>query len=329
MAHNEITLTRAVDGFLLHKAAEGRSPHTLAAYRVDLRKAVDYLGGDRPIGKITTGDLRGLFAYLHSGFTTLPAGVAPRPEQALSPKTIRNIHGTLSSFYSWAQAEGLVDANPMQGLARPKSSAPPIEPLTQADVASLLRAVAESRPWRSRPATRHTRATAARDRAIILVLLDTGLRASELCGLTVGDLDQRTGHIVIRKGKGGKGRVVVASRGTVKALWRYLVERPTDLDPRAPLFAITQSDTERPMTRDTLGLMLSRAGQRAGVQGVHPHRFRHTFAVEFLRNGGNIYTLQSLLGHSTLEMVKRYLALVQADLDSQHSTASPVTNWRL
>ena len=66
-----------------------------------------------------------------------------------------------------------------------------------------------------------------------------------------------------------------------------------------------------------------------GVGSVYPHRLRDTIATEYLRNGGNIYTLQAILGHSSLDMVRRYLAIVQADLDTQHRSASPVKNWRL
>jgi integrase/recombinase XerD len=75
--------------------------------------------------------------------------------------------------------------------------------------------------------------------------------------------------------------------------------------------------------------LIRRLGDRAGVNHAHPHRFRHTFAINFLRNGGNAFVLQMLLGHSTMEMVKRYLALAQADAQATHRRASPVANWRL
>lgn len=75
--------------------------------------------------------------------------------------------------------------------------------------------------------------------------------------------------------------------------------------------------------------MLIRLGVKAGVQDCHPHRFRHTFAVNFLRNGGNAFELQMALGHTTLETVQTYLSLAQTDLDAAHRKASPVENWQL
>lgn len=75
--------------------------------------------------------------------------------------------------------------------------------------------------------------------------------------------------------------------------------------------------------------MFAAIGRRAGVPHFHPHRLRHTFAIQYLRNGGNAYTLQAMLGHSSLEMVKHYLRLAQTDVDTAHKRASPVDNWRL
>lgn len=93
-----------------------------------------------------------------------------------------------------------------------------------------------------------------------------------------------------------------------------------------PLFV---SKLNRIIDRRKLADMFANIGRRAGVPNVHPHRFRHTFAIQYLRNGGNAYTLQAMLGHSTLETVKIYLKLAQVDIDLVHRKASPVDNWRL
>jgi integrase/recombinase XerD len=108
-------------------------------------------------------------------------------------------------------------------------------------------------------------------------------------------------------------------------IWRYLATRENS-DPSAPLFA---SRLNRPMTRNKLAEMFAGIGKRAGVPNVHPHRLRHTFAIQYLRNGGSAYHLQAMLGHSTLETVKIYLKLAQIDMDTMHRRVSPVDGWRL
>jgi site-specific recombinase XerD len=97
--------------------------------------------------------------------------------------------------------------------------------------------------------------------------------------------------------------------------------------PDHPLFANLL--TGEPMVYDTLRSLMDRLQEQAGVHDVHAHRFRHTFAITFLRNGGDIYTLQKILGHSTLEMVKTYLDIAKSDIARAHEKASPVTNWGL
>ena len=93
-----------------------------------------------------------------------------------------------------------------------------------------------------------------------------------------------------------------------------------------PAFA---TDKDRPLTRRRILAIINTISKRAGVTDANVHRFRHTFAINYLRNGGDIYTLQRILGHSTLDMVKRYLEIAQADLEKAHRKASPVSNWGL
>ena len=148
--------------------------------------------------------------------------------------------------------------------------------------------------------------------AIIYTLVDSGLRASELCALTVRDYDQRRGRLHVRHGKGDKARLVPLGNTAKSAIGDYLGTRGKT-KPADPFFA-TRTNTH--LERNNLGSLLERIGQAAGVKGCNPHRFRHTFSINFLRNGGNVFLLQELLGHASLEMVQRYARIAERDIDS-------------
>jgi site-specific recombinase XerD len=159
----------------------------------------------------------------------------------------------------------------------------------------------------------------SRNQAIILVLLDTGVRLSELAGMRYGDIDNKTGHIKVL-GKGNKERVVRVGKTTQKALWRYLVYRPQN--GRQELWL---SQEGKPLGSAGVQSLIKRLKERAGIRGAGSiHRFRHTFALNFLRADRNVFNLQYLLGHSDLDMVRRYTsALGMEDALRAHEKASP------
>jgi integrase/recombinase XerD len=157
-----------------------------------------------------------------------------------------------------------------------------------------------------------------RDTAIILFLLDTGCRAAEVVGLKNADIlwAQRMAKVY---GKGDKERVVFFSAETMRAMKKYAMR-----DRRAECDRFFQTEEGRSLTPSGLLHVTKRVGQRAQVTNVHPHRFRHTFALTFLRQGGNVLALQRLLGHTTLAMTQRHVAMVSDDLAREHSEHSPV-----
>ncbi len=325
---SNLTLAKAIDGFNKYKTAEGLSPRTIDSYDRVLKKWLEYQG-DTPLKSLATDDIRTYLAWLRTEYKPCRFNGQTHP---LSPKTLRNIWVTLMAFYSWASQEFKLP-NPMQDIPAPRYQKAPVEAFTKEEVEKLVKACLYSRE--AKTDRRHSfsmrRATANRDQLIILILLDTGLRASEFCHLTIGDVDLKTGRVTVKHGsqggaKGGKGRAVFLGKATRKTLWRYLADREDGENPNAPLIL---SREDRPFNPTSLRILITRLGKRAGVKKVYPHKFRHTFAITYLRSGGDVFTLQSLLGHSSLEMVRHYAQIAEVDVENAHRKASPVDNWRL
>jgi integrase/recombinase XerD len=323
-----LSLSKARVGFEQYKAAEGLSPNTLVNYSYHLKLWQEYIS-DVPIDQVTTQGLRAFLAWLRTDYKPrrLCGGDDP-----LSPKTVRNFWVTLSAFFSWACDEFDIP-NPMKGVPAPRFEDAPVESFSKEQVEALLKAAEYCREADTTDRRKFTmrRATARRDCALIMILLDTGLRASELCSLKIGDIDQKTGRVQVRHGVGGgakfkKGRVVFLGKATRRAVWRYLAEREDSEDPEAPLFL---GKFNRPMNKDVLRQLIASLGKKAGVKKCHPHRFRHTFAITYLRAGGDLFTLQALLGHSSLDMVRRYARIAETDIQQAHRRASPADNWHL
>ena len=305
---DQLSFSKIVEGYELYAKARRLSPHTLADYHNTYRKLSLHLAVDPPFNHITHQQIEGFLAA-----------------QTVSKKTLLNYPTCLSALWTWAIGESYAERHILHDVDPPRPERRAILPYTEKDLRLMLEAVGRSRPYNNHGVlTSHTLPNALRNRAIILLLLDTGIRAEELVGLAMGDLDLKNQRLKVF-GKGDAERLVPYSSRTAQAIWKYLATRVDDR-PIAPVFA---TEHETPLDRHDLRKRLVEIGRRAGVSGVGVHRFRHTFAINYLRNGGDVYTLQMILGHATLEMCKRYMRLAASDLDSQHKIASPVMNWRL
>lgn len=315
-------LSDAISGFILARTADGYSPHTLADYNHTLRLLLQY-SQDVETSSLDTAHLRSFFAYLRKDYHPKRSSGDPAP---LSNHTLANMWCAVRSFFKWCAAEQLVTARPDLAIQRPQYTPPEVEPFAAGEIAALLEHAEYCAPARTerRASFRMRRPTAARDKALILMLLDTGLRVSELGRLSVRDVDMASGEVTVtpyQSGRKSRGRHVYLGKSARRALWRYLGGRA-----EGSLFQTTNGAA---MDRNSIRLVLSHLGARAGISHVHPHRFRHTFAIEYLRNGGDVFTLQRLLGHGSLDMVRRYLALAQIDAALAHQRASPVDRWQI
>lgn len=310
--------SEAIHGFILFKEAAGLSYQTLAAYRAHLERACAYLG-DPPLKSVTTADVVAFLAWLRTDYQPrrLNGDTAP-----VSGQTLRNAWTALKSFYRWSTFN-VGTANIMADglIPRPKAVNEERQPLTADEVRRLLASIQPRRAVRPKSGTRYLRDL--RDRALILLLLDTGIRSGELCTATISDLHLKSGQLDVL-GKGAKRRRVLLGATTRAAMWQYLQERSDGGEPTAPLMAALNGS---PLSVSWLSKHLGALGDKAGVEDCHPHRLRYTFAIQYLRNGGDVFTLQALLGHSSLKMVRYYLRLAQSDIETAHRRASPVDMW--
>jgi integrase/recombinase XerD len=323
-----LALRKAIIGFSNHKTAEGLTERSVDSYKRDLEQWAAY-AGDIEVAQITKQDIEAYLFYLRTEYVPHRFGGDTR---TLSPKTLRNIYITLASFFTWASREFRVE-NLMKEIPAPRFQNAPIEPFTQDDVQRMLKACIYSRE--ADPINRRRfvmrRPTANRDQAIILTLVDTGLRALELCSLKIENFDPKRGKLEIKHGveggaKGGKGRSVFLGKTARASVWRYLAGREDENEPDSPLFAVSRF---RPFNPASLRHLIKRIAERAGVKDAYPHKFRHTFAITYLRAGGDVFTLQMLLGHGSLDMVRHYAQIAQVDVEQAHRKASPADNWRL
>lgn len=308
--NTDLSTATIVQGYLLHAESRRMSQNTIKLYAMIYRKFTAHVGEKTIFKSITVEDVE---AFLSAQTT-------------VSDATLAKYHITLSSLFTWAVKQGFAEENLLKRITCARPEKREIVPITLDEIRALLAACDKTAEYTraGKAACANTRPTALRDRAIIMLLVDTGLRATELCDIKIHEVDLKNRQLVTL-GKGDKERLIPFDARTAQALWRYIATRP---EARAddPLFVTGQDNA---LDRKLLRKLLLRIGQRADVKDVHPHRFRHTFAINYLRNKGDIYTLQRILGHSTLEMVKRYLAIANVDVQNAHRQASPVANWRL
>jgi len=300
-------LTRYADGWLLTCDIARHSQQTLKLRRIILDKLLWFLR-EKSLETCGLHELRLFFSYLNHGHEQ-PGGRWGNPQltKPVKPATVVTYDCHLRTFFTWLVQEEVIEASPMERIAEPIDRPDQIEPFTDEEVETLIAAAKKSN-------------CPKRDEAILWFLLDTGIRASELCALTLQDVDLTARRCKIQEGKGGKSRSVWLGSTAAKALWNYLKFEPHDeLD---PLFFNQRGEF---LTRSGLLQLIERLGNVAGIKQARcsPHTFRHTFAISFLRAGGDVLTLQQFLGHTSLTMVKRYVKLAQADLQEAHRQYSP------
>jgi len=289
------TIRKWADGFFVSKRAQGIADSTLNAYRHHLAKFINYCETRNitEIEAIDAGLIREFLLFLKETYH--------------NPGGVRTYYRSVKCFLRWYEVEAEPEGwrNPIKKVKSPKVPEEILEPAAIDDVMKMVETCDHSK-------------RGLRDKAILLTLLDTGARASELIAFDLTDLDPITGEMMIRKGKGGKPRTVFVGQRARKAIRAYLKRRGAL--PGA-LF-LTRSD-ER-LDYDGLRIMVRRRADLAGISPrPTPHSFRRAFALEMLRSGADLLTVQRLLGHADLSVIKRYVKQTTDDLRAVHAAHSP------
>ena len=206
--------------------------------------------------------------------------------------TVRSRQLGLRRFAAWLVEEGEIPTDPLLGLKSPKLDSKIVEPLTDDQLRALLKACAG------------TELRERRDEAIVRFMLETGTRAGETVDLAVADVDLMAGTAVVRRGKGGKGRIVPFGPQTARALDRYRRTRASHrLATTPPLWL---GDRGKEFSYDALHKALGERAAAAGITGFHPHLLRHTAAHRWLAAGGSEGGLMAVAGWSQPDMLMRY-----------------------
>jgi len=288
-------LDQFLDGIWLES---GLSANTLAAYRTDLLAFQIWLAKKGlTLEQVTRADL---LAYL-----------AANVRAGLSPRSSARHLSTLRRFYRYLLIQGSTQVDPTADVRSPVIGRPLPKNISEQGVEKLL-----STPPRDT-------ALGSRDRAMLETMYASGLRVSELVGLTLNELDLTTGLVRVI-GKGGRERIVPLGEEASESLREYLGQARSDLLKAQLTDAVFVTRRGGPMTRQAFWQLIKRYAQQAGIGAeFSPHSLRHAFATHLLNHGADLRTVQMLLGHTDLSTTQIYTHVARARLQSLHGTHHP------
>ncbi len=295
-----LDLIKLISHFAYSKKAEAKSPKTVSWYNEMLLDFVKFL---RSTGR------EAILAELNA--TSVREFIIHEQQRGVSPYTVQGKVRALKAFTSWLLAEGYTTENLLAVVKLPKVPTRIVEPLTATEIDSLISA--------QNPLT----SLGCRNIAILLTFLDTGIRLSELSNLPFEDAHIEEAYLKVL-GKGSKERVVPIGTLAQKVLWRYVFHfRPEPVGESDNYVFLTLDG--KCLQPNAVKLLLNRWGKRAGVPRLHAHLCRHTYATNFLSHKcGDVFRLKLILGHSTLEMVNRYVHYASAQDMINGRVSSPM-----
>ena len=313
------TLERAIADYLADHEGGNSSPQTLKWYAISLGMFREFLEKERAItliGEVDAPDISAWFTHLRK---TPGKHGKPRAE-----RSIQSYARAVRALFHWLVRRETIERNPFDRVAFPKVGKPLIRIIEPEEFERLLLACAppgEFGPLADR--------AAARNRAILWLLYDTGIRLAELCNLRLGDFDRKHGMIIVN-GKGSKERRIALGSNCLRHVLYYLDRHRPDEEELTEWGSAGEdhlflSETRLPLTNNGVSLMFRRIRKRAGItdKRISPHIFRHTFAIRYLVLGNDPFSLQDLLGHEDIGTVKYYMHMNDETIQAQKRKYSP------
>lgn len=294
----EMSLNGMFESFMLFKKSEGLTSTTIKDYYIHFNYLLEYIGADLERDEITIDVFRGFIDFMIN-------------EKKLSPVTANVRIRTMRAFIRYCFMENYIDYPIHQRFKPLKSKQDTLESFTPQEVKTLLNVIDESTY------------TGFRDKVIIYLLLDTLVRCRELINMKRENVDLKSGIIKLESHgtKTKKSRIVPLSTRTVRVLKEYMDETE---DFGSEWLIVTYEGEQ--MADNTVRIRLTDLGKLAGLDNkrVSPHTFRHTGALFYILNGGDPFSLQKILGHSDMSMVRKYIQMTDETVKRQHNTFSPL-----
>jgi site-specific recombinase XerD len=313
-----VTLSKATQLYLQTLETEGKSPRYIDWLKTRLRFFNDFIektyGAGFKVQDLSVEDGRDYIRSLMERDTRYrdhPMHMEKKGK--LKTQYIHGLGRAVRSFSTWAYEEGYLEENVMRRLKLPTLPKTLPEPLSEEEIQKVLSASLDSTRER------------LRNFSIMMLFLDTGIRLDELVNLKLSRVDFAVGEMTVL-GKGNKERIVPIGLQAKKALLDYTTkERSEPVNPQDDDVVFLNADGY-PVTHDAVEKLFQRIKKKAEVAKLHPHACRHTFSVRYLVNGGDAFSLQKILGHTSLEMTRKYVNLASGDVKEKHRKFSPMDN---
>ena len=291
-------IDEAIREFLIEQKIRGNSARTLHNYKVQLNFFADFATHELDVTELSVEICRAYYLHL--------------TERDLSSVTVQTYCRQLRAFLNWLYRYGYMQLDICSRFKLPKARRDVIDTLTDEEIRQLFDVYTGDG------------FLARRNRAILSLYLDGGLRLNELVTVRANRMHIRERYVIV-DGKGNKQRAVPFGNQTRDALQSYAELLP----PGQTFFFLKQLPRGdlAPLKEAGIKMLFRDLKDASGIERLHPHLLRHTFATRYLENGGNIYSLQMILGHTSLEMVKRYLHLANKRVVAEFVNFSPLDRF--